>query len=166
MLLSICAAACIAHACVYVNEKCLGYWWCGDLTASRCVEENIKKSRRAFFHFGSIGAFQGDISPLSSRSVLESCVMPTLLYGAENWVLTEKLLEKLEAFQGELVKRILKWPKCFSNTVACTTLDVLVAKLGFLKHVMSKGTDGLCGRIVLSLCDTSIVHAWFGNAES
>ena len=30
---------------------------------------------------------------------------------------------------------------------------MLVAKLGFLKHVMSKGTDGLCGRIVLSMCD-------------
>ena len=86
--------------------------------------------------------------------------MSTLLYGAENWVLSEKLLEKLKAFQGELVKRILKWPKCFSNTVACTILDVpttrcrvLVAKLGFLKHVLSKGTGDLCGRIVLFLCD-------------
>ena len=76
--------------------KCLGYWWCGDLTASRCIKENIKKSRCAFFHFGSIGAFQVDISPLSSRSVLESCVMPVLLYGAENWVLTERLVMKLE----------------------------------------------------------------------
>ena len=140
--------------------KCLGYWWCGNLTASRGVEENIKKSRRAFFHFGSIGTFQGDISPLSSRSVLESCVMPILLYGAENWVLTERLVEKLEAFQSELVKRILKWPKCFSNSVASATLEVptmrcrmLMAKLGFLKHVMSKGADDLCGRVVLSLCD-------------
>ena len=30
---------------------------------------------------------------------------------------------------------------------------MLVAKLYFLKHVMSKETDDLCGRIVLSLCD-------------
>ena len=51
-----------------------------------------------------------------------ACVMPVLLYGAENWVLTERLVEKLEAFQGELVKRILKWPKCFSNSVAAAII--------------------------------------------
>ena len=39
--------------------KCLGYWWEGDLLATRAVEENIKKARRAFFHYGSIGVFQG-----------------------------------------------------------------------------------------------------------
>ena len=30
--------------------KCLGYWWKGDLLATRAVEENIMKARRAFFH--------------------------------------------------------------------------------------------------------------------
>ena len=35
--------------------KCLGYWWKGDLSASRSVEENIQKARRAFFQYGSIG---------------------------------------------------------------------------------------------------------------
>ena len=43
--------------------KCLGFWWKGDLLATRAVEENIKKARRAFFHYGSIGVFQGDLSP-------------------------------------------------------------------------------------------------------
>ena len=37
--------------------KCLGYWWKGDLLATRSVDENIKKARRAFFHYGSIGVF-------------------------------------------------------------------------------------------------------------
>ena len=98
--------------------KCLGYWWKSDLLATKSVEENIWKARRAFFHYGSIGVFQGDISPLSSRSVLECCVMPILMYGSENWILTERLIDKLEAFQGELVKRVLKWPKHHSNTAA------------------------------------------------
>ena len=62
-------------------------------------DENIKKARRAFFHYGSIGVFQGDICPLSSRSVLECCVMPVLLYGCENWVLTNSLWQKMESFQ-------------------------------------------------------------------
>ena len=30
---------------------------------------------------------------------------------------------------------------------------MLMAKLGFLKHGMSKRADVLCGRVVLSLCD-------------
>ena len=50
-----------------------GYWWRRDLFASCAVEENIQKARKAFFHFGSIGAFQDDLSPLSTRSVVETC---------------------------------------------------------------------------------------------
>ena len=64
----------------------VGYsWWQGNLMVNRAVEEDIKKAR-SFFHFGAIGVFQGDLSPLSSRAVVESCVMPVLLYGCENWV--------------------------------------------------------------------------------
>ena len=93
--------------------KCLGYWWKGDLSPSKSIEENINKARQAFFHFSSIGVFCGDISPLSSRSVLETCVMPILLYGSENWILTESIPKKLESLQGELAKRILKWPNTY-----------------------------------------------------
>ena len=73
-------------------------WVIGGREISRSVKENIKKARCAFFHFSSIGVFQGDISPLSSREVIESCVMPVLLYGSENWILTEALMERLDAF--------------------------------------------------------------------
>ena len=48
--------------------KCLGYWWRGDMMALRSVEENIRRARKSFFHYGSLGAFQGDLSPLSMRS--------------------------------------------------------------------------------------------------
>ena len=140
--------------------KCLGYWWKGDLLATKCVEENIKKARRCFFHYGSIGVFQGDICPLSSRSVLETCVMPVLLYGCENWIMTEALWEKLEAFQGELVKRILKWPKHHSNTAAATALEVptmrcrvLIRKLSFLQHVVKSNSTCLSGTALLALSD-------------
>ena len=44
----------------HVDEgKCLGYWWRHGLMATRCIEENVKKARGAFFKLGSIGAFQG-----------------------------------------------------------------------------------------------------------
>jgi len=71
----------IAEQAISVGSKgkCLGYWWQGNLMANRAVEEGIKKARRTFFHYDAIGVFQGDLSPLSSRAVVESCIMPVLL---------------------------------------------------------------------------------------
>ena len=131
-------------------RKCLGYWWKSDLLATKSVEEDILKARRAFFHYGSIGMFQGDISSLSSRSVIECFVMPILMYGSENWILTEALIDKLEAFQEKLVKRVRKWPKHHSNTAAITALEMptmrsrlLVTKLGFLHRVTESSSGSL-----------------------
>ena len=73
----------IAEQAISVGSegKCLGYWWQGKLMINRAVEEGIKKAGSCFFHYGAIGVFQGDLSPLSSCAVVESCVMPVLLYG-------------------------------------------------------------------------------------
>jgi len=140
--------------------KCLGFWWRGDLLATTSVDKNIQKARGAFFHYGSIGVFQGDICPLSSRSVLECCVLPVLLYGCENWIITEVLWQKLESFQAGLVKRILRWPKHHSNTAALLTVDipsvrsrVLVAKLGFLYKVVRSDPRSLSGQALFALSD-------------
>ena len=88
------------------------------MLASRCISENINKARKAFFGYGSIDAFQGSLSPISSVSIIETCILPFLLYGAENWILTPVLIDRLESFQGELAKRILCWPMHHSNTAA------------------------------------------------
>ncbi len=69
--------------------KCLGYWWRDDLLTTQAIDENMRKTRRAFFLFGSIGVFHGNLSPLSSVSILETCVVPILLYGSENVIMTE-----------------------------------------------------------------------------
>ena len=112
--------------------------------ALRLVEENIRKARKSFFHHGSMGAFQGDLSPLSTRSIIETCVMPILLFGSENWIVSGGIFEQLESFLGELAKRALKWPRHFSNTAAMTVLDldsvtsrIVVRMLGFLKRQLA-----------------------------
>jgi len=69
------------------------------------------------------GILQGDLGPLSNRSVVETCVLPVLMYECESWIQSEGHLKLLEAFQGEMAKRILKLPKRFSNTAAVTALD-------------------------------------------
>ena len=64
------------------------------------------------------------LSPLSTRSIIETCVMPILLFGSENWIVSGGILKQLESFLGELAKRALKWPRHFSNMAAMTVLDL------------------------------------------
>ena len=68
----------------------------------KAITENISKAQKALFSFGCMGVFQGDLNPLSSRSVVDTCVMPVLLFGSESWFLTDATLDKLENFQCTL----------------------------------------------------------------
>ena len=74
--------------------KCLGYWLSWDLSAKKAIDEAIAKSRRAFFMHRS-QVFEGNLNPLSGRSLFEVCVVPILLYGCENWQLTSTLICQL-----------------------------------------------------------------------
>ena len=128
------------------TAKCLGYQWNHDLSAKPSVEHNILKARRSFFAYGSMGVFQSNLSPLSGRSVVETCVLPVLLYGSENWCLTNQSTEKLDSFIGELSKRLLKFPKWFSNlsaSIICgfnsASCLCLCRKLRFLRKILSSG---------------------------
>ena len=82
-----------------------------------------EKPEEAFF-IGPIGVFQCDLSPLSSCAIMESCVMPVLLYGCENWGFNEAaIISHLETFLSGLAKRNLKLPKWASNMAANIVLD-------------------------------------------
>ena len=98
-----------------------------------------------FFQFGSISAFQGDLSAVSITSLVECCVYSVMLYGVENWILCMTSLQKLETFQGEMAKRILKLPKWFSKTAAkialgCSSMHAIctIRKLKFLSRTTAK----------------------------
>ena len=137
--------------------KCLGFWWSWNLAAKTAVDEAVKKARRAFFLFGGMGAFQGDLNPLSGRAFFETCVVPTLLYGCENWILTEDMLLTLESFQEEIGRRILKLSGFHSGLAVRVLLQwpsvkarVLMRKLIFLKRVVS-GDDVVSSQVFRTL---------------
>ena len=86
--------------------------------------------------------------------------MPILLFGSENWILTESLLHKLEAFLGELAKRALKWPQHLSNSCAILALDmetmksrILCRKLSFLHSLLQEDATGVGAAVMKSLSD-------------
>ena len=134
--------------------KRLGVWWQWNLSASQSASENIKKARRVFFALGNIGAFQGELNPLSSISIFESCIIPILLHGCETWLLDSSTLNLLERFQGEIGRRILRLPKFYSGRAV---------RIGLHWPSMSAGQES-CERE-----DTRIEvegYKWFGKPRS
>ena len=123
----------------------------------RSVQENIIKARKAFFAFGSIQAFQGNLNPLSAISVFESCVLPILLYGCETWLLDSSTIQLLERFQLEIGRRILKLPKWFSGIVIriCLSLPSIVyrvslRKIKYLAKLLVGGSKSISSRVFVS----------------
>ena len=112
----------------------------------------------------------GLLNPLSSKSIVECCVMPVLLFGAESWILNPTLLQSLESFQAEIAKRILH-PK-FQSQLPTMWLSWLSdghqsshppisSKLTFLLK-SSNGDNSLSARVYRSLAVSdieSILHA-------
>ena len=129
---------------------CLGYLWSHNLSARQGVKSNINKARRQFFALGSSGGFLGHSNPLSAREVVETCVFPTLLYGAENWILDEGCLELLERFQAEIGRRILKLTRYHSSlavqiglSLPSVTSRILKLKLRYLCHLLSSENESI-----------------------
>ena len=84
------------------------------------------------------------LNPLSSRSIYLACILPILLYGCENWILNDSLLDRLDCFQAWVGKRILSLTKFHNNTIIPVALDlpstrsvILMKKLKFLAKLMS-----------------------------
>ena len=139
------------------NADCLGFWWSWDLSATKAIDDAITKARRAFFAYRSLGAFQGKLNPLAGKTIFEVCVIPVLLFGSENWVMTDSLLDCLEGFQGEIGRRILKLSK-FHSTLATrialkgpsVTARILARKLTLFCKVQSDD-DSIGCRVYSSL---------------
>ena len=75
------------------SARCLGVEWQSNLSGNKSISTNIAKARNAFFGLGSTKAFHGDLNPLSSSNIFETCVLPVLLYGCETWLLVSKPLK-------------------------------------------------------------------------
>ena len=85
---------------------------------------------------------------------------------AESWILNATLLKKLESFQAEIGKRILRLPKSTSNNITRLALQwpsirarALCIKVGFLLKIV-KGNDTLSSRVFRSLAvdDVEALH--------
>ena len=71
---------------------------------------------------------------------METCIVPVLIYGCVNWILTERVLELLEACFGELEKKGTKSKltnKNHSSTPAgYTALEMESVGIGMLAGML------------------------------
>ena len=102
------------------------------------------------------------MNPISGRSIYETCVIPTLLFGCENWVLTDSMLHQLESFQGEIGRRILKLSRHHSTLSMrlglrwpSITTRILISKLSLLTK-LSEGEGTIGSQIFSSLPQGSL----------
>ena len=80
----------------------------------------------------------------------------------ETWILNSTLLQKLESFQAELAKRILRLPTCTSNNNTLMALQwpsmrarILIIKLCFLFKVVNSDLT-LSARVFRSLAASDV----------
>ena len=86
----------------------------------------------------AIGAYQGTLNPLSSISLFYTCVVPAVLYGSENWILTEQTIVRLETFQSQMEE----YSKS-QSTVPSMRVQILIRKLYFLAHFLTSNDNTL-----------------------
>ena len=127
--------------------------WSSTLSAKPGVEQNINRARKQLFALGSTGSFVCYSNPLAAREIVEICVIPTLLYGAENWILDDISLNLLERFQAELSRTILKLSKHHSSLSTIIGLSwpttksrILRYKLRYLGKLISDDRDNIATR--------------------
>ena len=51
-----------------ISAKCLGHWWLWDLSLSM---KPLQKQGSVFLLVGAVGAFDGQLNPLSGRAIFE-----------------------------------------------------------------------------------------------
>ena len=128
-------------------------------------KRTLAKQGKPFFALGSIGTFHGSLNPLSGRSIFETCIIPTLLYGCDTWLLDSTTVKLLENFQCEIGRRILHLPKYHSKKMVrlelqwpSVAIPILIHKLTFLAKRISSTDDKISARIFTSLAIVDVYN--------
>ena len=145
------------------TPKCFGFIWSSTLSAKPSVEQNINRARKQLFDLGSTSCFLGYSNLLSAREIVEICVIPTLLYGAENWILDDISLNLVERFWVELGRRILKLSKYHPSLSTIIGLSwptmksrILRCKLRFLGKLISDDKDNIATGTFRTICSQNV----------
>ena len=91
-------------------EEVESYLYLGQLvTANHDMEPEVKRriaiGWQAFAKYNKV--WKSTLPTCLKRKVLDQCVIPSMTYGSETWVLSKTLLKKLASSQSKMERRIL-----------------------------------------------------------
>ena len=98
------------HAYGQPMEAVSEFWYLGRLLTATdddwtAVERNIKKAQRIWGRLAWVLVREG-ADPKVSRTFYIAVTQQVLLFGAETWVLREKMESDLDAFQGRVARTL------------------------------------------------------------
>ena len=105
--------------------------------------QSHQESQKGLLHLWGNGSLPRQTQ--SGKNIFDTCFVPVLLFGSENWILTDSQLNHLEAFMGEIGRRILKLPKSHSTLATrdalkfpLVTARILTRNLNLFSKVSSE----------------------------
>ncbi|CAH1266663.1 Hypp3484 [Branchiostoma lanceolatum] len=95
----------------------LGSYLSNDCTAQKDIENRIRAAHAAFGRLSKRVFLNHDLNLHTKIMVFQAIVLSTLLYGSEVWVLYRSDIKKLERFQQQKLRAILKvkWQDLVTN---------------------------------------------------
>ncbi|CAC5405143.1 unnamed protein product [Mytilus coruscus] len=83
-----------------------------DNLCKATIEENLKKSRRTLYSLIGVGLYgENGLDPQTSMSIMNTYIIPIMLYGLEIVIPTGKCLETLNIQFKKKLKQLLSLPK-------------------------------------------------------
>ena len=114
------------------------------------IEERLAKGRRALNATSGLGIRNNGLTILACCIILWCVVIPIATYGAEFWILDDKRLKLIEAFQTFVGKRIQRLFSKAPNICAYFSLGwvrveryIEIKKLLFVHSILSRDADDI-----------------------
>ena len=80
------------------------------------VEEKISKGRKTLNSSSGLGLRKNGLNMGTCNIIFWQVMVPTVTFGSEVWILTEKDEELLNSFQSYAGKRVQRFPQRAPNT--------------------------------------------------
>ena len=118
------------------------------------VEEKISKGRKTLNASSGMGFRKTGLSMGTCNVIYWQVVIPTVTFGSEVWILSEKDKELLNSFQTYASKRIQRFPQRAPNASCCYSLGWLkiisfinVKQLLFIRSILKMDPDNVIRKI-------------------
>ena len=118
------------------------------------VEEKISKGRKILNSSSGLGLRKNGLNMGTCNIIFWQVVVPTVTFGSEVWILTEKDEELLNSFQSYAGKRVQSFPQRAPNTSSFYGIGLLkltsyirVKKLLFVRSILKMEPENVILRI-------------------